>query len=171
MEESLIDRVKRVVQLKERSIRAFANKINFPYNTLNQYILGKRNTIDSNLIIQIALSFNDISERWLLTGQGEMLKNTIPESKDITLPEVPNIGHKNIDEAQKIDVLNKLLNAQKESYDLIVEGYKQQMEWMRKYQDERSESIFKELRMLTSLIKSLNDKIDNSYSNIDKRVS
>lgn len=71
---TLLDRIKMIIEAKELSPRSFAIAIKFNYSTLNNYLTGRRSTIDSELIGKIAMSFDDISTKWLLTGKGEMLK-------------------------------------------------------------------------------------------------
>ena len=70
----IVDRVKEVIKWSGLSQRAFSQAINFSVSTLNNYLLRKRETLDSSLLVNISSSFDDISTRWLLTGEGEMLR-------------------------------------------------------------------------------------------------
>ena len=58
---------------KGYSPRAFAIAIGFNYSTLNNYLTGRRSTIDSELIEKALTSFDDISAEWLLRGKGDIL--------------------------------------------------------------------------------------------------
>lgn len=82
MENVVLERIRRVVESKEKNVKQFAERIGFNYTTLNNYFTGKRATIDSALLIKIASTYEDVSLAWLLTGKGEMFKSN---SSGITL--------------------------------------------------------------------------------------
>lgn len=71
--DTLIDRIKMIIEAKGYSPRAFAIAIGFNYSTLNNYLTGRRSTIDSELIEKVLTSFDDISAEWLLRGKGDIL--------------------------------------------------------------------------------------------------
>ena len=71
--DTLIDRIKMIIEAKGYSPRAFAIAIGFNYSTLNNYLTGRRSTIDSELIEKALMSFDDISAEWLLRGKGDIL--------------------------------------------------------------------------------------------------
>lgn len=77
MKDSIVERIKSIIEIKSRSSRSFANNIGFSYSALNNYLLGKRTTIDSDLPCKIVSTYSDINARWLLTGKGDMLRNDI----------------------------------------------------------------------------------------------
>lgn len=80
--DTLIDRIKMIIEAKGYSPRAFAIAIGFNYSTLNNYLTGRRSTIDSELIEKALTSFDDISAEWLLRGKGDILiqkEETEPE--------------------------------------------------------------------------------------------
>ena len=70
--DTLIGRIKMIIEAKGYSPRAFAMAIEFNYSTLNNYLTGRRSTIDSELIEKILTSFDDISAEWLLRSKGDM---------------------------------------------------------------------------------------------------
>ena len=72
--DTLIDRIKMIIEAKGYSPRAFAIAIGFNYSTLNNYLTGRRSTIDSELIEKALTSFDDITAEWLLRGKGEIKK-------------------------------------------------------------------------------------------------
>ena len=71
--DTLIDRIKMIIEAKGYSPRAFAIAIGFNYSTLKNYLTGRRSTIDSELIEKALTSFDDISAEWLLRGKGDIL--------------------------------------------------------------------------------------------------
>lgn len=75
MEDALLQRIKSVISDTGMTDRQFALKIGFNYNTLNNYLIGKRSAISTNLLACIVSTFGHISATWLLTGQGSMLKS------------------------------------------------------------------------------------------------
>ena len=88
MEHSVIQRVKDVIASKELSPRSFAERINYNYSTLNNYLTGRRTNINVDLVKSIVSSYDDINPDWLLTGSGEMyLSDTLSttENKDARL--------------------------------------------------------------------------------------
>ena len=72
----IIDRVKTILKWTGLSQRAFSKAINYSSTTFNNYLLGKRDGVDGNLIFSILSNFQDVNSDWLLRGEGEMLRNT-----------------------------------------------------------------------------------------------
>lgn len=81
--DTLIDRIKMIIEAKGYSPRAFAIAIGFNYSTLNNYLTGRRSTIDSELIEKALTSFDDISAEWLLRGKGQMLLSEVTPDPNI----------------------------------------------------------------------------------------
>lgn len=75
MNDDLIDRLEQVIRWSGLSQRAFGLRIGFSYASINNYILRKRTTVDAELITSIIKTFGDINPNWLLTGEGEMLRD------------------------------------------------------------------------------------------------
>lgn len=48
--------------------------IGFPYPTLSNYAAGRRQTIDVDIISLMVKTYDDVSPRWLLTGEGSMFE-------------------------------------------------------------------------------------------------
>lgn len=88
----MIERVKKIIELKSKSIREFALLIGVKHVTLNQQISGTR-SLSLDIITAILNSFEDISAEWLLRGDGEMLKGVtaMPKSFDAKI-EIDNEG-------------------------------------------------------------------------------
>ena len=72
MKNSIIERVILIARDKNMSLRKLSDKIGFSYSTLNDYVTERRKTINSELLICLLSSFNDISAEWLMRGVGEM---------------------------------------------------------------------------------------------------
>lgn len=68
----MIERVKRLIDCKSKSVREFANMINVKQVTLNQQITGSR-SLSLDVVSAILNSFEDISAEWLLRGTGSMI--------------------------------------------------------------------------------------------------
>ncbi|WP_300790299.1 helix-turn-helix transcriptional regulator [uncultured Bacteroides sp.] len=68
-----LERLKLFISESGLTPRAFAIKIDFNYSTLNNYLTGRRATIDLDLIDKTVSSFENLSAEWLLRGKGEML--------------------------------------------------------------------------------------------------
>ena len=74
----ILSRILEIRALKCKSVNSFAEIINMPQATVNNYILGKRK-ISVEFITSILTSFEDVSSDWLLLGKGEMIKSQKPE--------------------------------------------------------------------------------------------
>lgn len=79
MEQSVIQRVKDLIASKDLTPRSFAERINFNYSTLNNYLTGRRTNINVDLVKSIVSSYDDINPDWLLTGSGEMYLSNEPQ--------------------------------------------------------------------------------------------
>lgn len=70
---TVLERLKSFISESGMTPRAFAIKIDFNYSTLNNYLTGRRTTIDLDLINRTISSFENLSAEWLMRGKGEML--------------------------------------------------------------------------------------------------
>lgn len=70
---NILERIKEFISINGLTHRAFAIRIDFNYSTLNNYLTGRRTTIDLELINKTLSSFDNLSAEWLLRGNGEML--------------------------------------------------------------------------------------------------
>lgn len=52
----------------------FANKVGKHRNYLSDVVVGKR-SLTSKFVVQICEAFPDVNAEWLLTGEGQMLKD------------------------------------------------------------------------------------------------
>lgn len=76
----MIERVKKVIEQKSKSVREFSLMIGVKQVTLNQQILGSR-SLSLDTVVAILNSFEDISAEWLLRGKGDMLKSEVTSSE------------------------------------------------------------------------------------------
>lgn len=75
---TVLERLKLFISESGLTPRAFAIKIDFNYSTLNNYLTGRRATIDLDLIDKTISSFENLSAEWLMRGKGEMLLASEP---------------------------------------------------------------------------------------------
>jgi transcriptional regulator with XRE-family HTH domain len=78
--EQIKDRIKRLLTEKKLTSAGFADIIGVQRSGIS-HILSGRNKPGLDVLNKILVSFPDISGDWLITGRGEMYKNTGHESK------------------------------------------------------------------------------------------
>jgi|SRR5699024_11138876 len=96
-----IDRISKIIDYKNISLNSFDKKI----NASNAYIgkqIRKRASIGSDVIEKIISEFPEINPVWLITGEGEMLKDASAESK--TNPSKNNKEDKSEEETVRIEL-------------------------------------------------------------------
>lgn len=71
--ETIIERLNKFIKYKGLTQRTFALNIGFNYSTLNNYLTGRRKTIDLELIEKVICHYKDLSTEWLMRGVGEMV--------------------------------------------------------------------------------------------------
>jgi phage repressor protein C with HTH and peptisase S24 domain len=74
MERTVNQRIKSLLKQKKISISSLAKEFGMPQTSLSDQI-NKEKMLKVSTISAIISKFNDISEEWLLTGKGAMLKN------------------------------------------------------------------------------------------------
>lgn len=67
----MIERIKKIIECKSKSVREFSMLINVKQVTLNQQITETRG-LSLDIVTAILNSFEDISAEWLMRGKGEM---------------------------------------------------------------------------------------------------
>lgn len=115
MENLVIERIRSIIKSRNESPRSFAMNIQFEYSTLNNYLTGRRKTIDSALLAKILSTYGDISAEWLLLGQGSMYKseNTTQE---------PSRAEERIDTKSTLNVLIKTIEYYQKEVDRIMDN-------------------------------------------------
>lgn len=81
MKESVLQRIKEVLELKSNSETQFAKLIGVNQKTINQQFRGER-ALSLDTVLAVASAFEDISMEWLIRGEGEMIKEAEKKSED-----------------------------------------------------------------------------------------
>jgi transcriptional regulator with XRE-family HTH domain len=69
----MINRIKKLMELKEVSVASFAELLNVNRSSFNHYFSG-RSMPSLELVTKILKLYPDISSNWLILGEGEMLR-------------------------------------------------------------------------------------------------
>lgn len=86
MQTSIIERIRKIVEYSQLSDNRFAKRIGVPQTTFSNIFL-RNGDVKSVVLVKIVTSFELISARWLLTGQGSMLceeESPSPPSDEVT---------------------------------------------------------------------------------------
>lgn len=76
-------RLKKIIEeVYNISPYAFSQKYNDKGGVKTSQVLRERNGLSSKLLEQILEAYPDINRTWLLTGEGEMLKNTSSQKEE-----------------------------------------------------------------------------------------
>lgn len=78
-EDDLISRIKKVMYYYDLNTTQFAEKTGIGQANLSSMLNGNR-VIGEGVINKIIISFDNISKDWLLTGQGNMIKNNYSQN-------------------------------------------------------------------------------------------
>lgn len=100
-------RLLQVVDYANITANAFAVKIGVSQPRFRNYLNGR--APDYETLSQICKTFVMINERWLLTGEGEMLKNTIENS----IPTEEIVYKSDPRDAELISSKNEIIDTQK----------------------------------------------------------
>ena len=104
----LCQRVKDIINEKERSVSRFAEVIGTAQTTLNQQLnVGK---IASGTLEQILKSYTDISAEWLMRGEGGMYKGTPSQDTLDDKQTIADLTAENERLKSQVDLLNKVIN-------------------------------------------------------------
>lgn len=81
---NLSDRIRQFIDYKDISINKFSTSVGASNSYFNK-ILKDNNSIGSDRIEKILRTYPEINPEWLLTGEGDMLRNTTPikDSKNL----------------------------------------------------------------------------------------
>lgn len=92
MENTIIQRIREILDKYELSVTSLAKKLCMSQPTLNRQLTGE-NSLSLETVNAILYYYQDISAEWLLRGEGEMIKgaNYIPKSFDAKI-EIDNEG-------------------------------------------------------------------------------
>ena len=81
----MIRRISQFIENQGISVSAFEQKISASDGMIRRAI-GKGTDIQSKWIANISDNYPDLNLEWLITGKGEMLKSTNPQSKEYEEP-------------------------------------------------------------------------------------
>lgn len=76
---SINKRLREVMEYKGLNIKAFAELLDVPYRTLQNYLLNERDP-SAEVLIKISDVLN-VDLNWLMRGEGEMFRGSMSESK------------------------------------------------------------------------------------------
>ena len=85
----MIDRIKQLIELLSSNASEFANKTGIQKAQLS-HIMSGRNKPSLDIAIKILSTFPHISSDWLLLGTGNMERNQIDDSREITNVNIVN---------------------------------------------------------------------------------
>ena len=124
---------------KEKSVRAFEIKAGLTIG----YINAIRVSIQPDKLKSIALCYPDLNTGWLMTGEGEILKNTehkepTVENDTITIPkEVWSVIKS---QADSLRIRDESLQSKDNQIDELIKLIKQQMEEVKKINVQKEEN-------------------------------
>ena len=76
---SINNRLREVMEYKGLNIKAFAELLNVPYRTLQNYLLNERDP-SAEVLIKISDVLN-VDLNWLMRGEGEMFRSSTNENE------------------------------------------------------------------------------------------
>ena len=76
---SISNRLREVMEYKGLSIKAFAELLDMPYRTLQNYLLNERDP-SAEVLIKISDVLN-VDLNWLMRGEGEMFRGSMNENE------------------------------------------------------------------------------------------
>lgn len=109
------DRLKQYIDNKKISVREFCRKVN-----VSSSFLARDAEIASDKLLNIVNTFDDISIEWLITGEGEMMKQTGTLNEDRSAYQNKSEALLSIEEQRKL--LDSYQSAQSE-----IESLKQEV--------------------------------------------
>lgn len=87
---SINNRLREVMEYKGLNIKAFAELLNVPYRTLQNYLLNERDP-SSEVLIKISSVLN-VDLNWLMCGKGTMF-NSVVNGNELSKKERELISH------------------------------------------------------------------------------
>ncbi|MCU0436666.1 MAG: transcriptional regulator [Raineya sp.] len=84
MEETVNERIKRLMDYKKMNKSSFAKEIKISPQTLQNIVEGRQNNPSFEVISKIVNRFDDINPKWLILGKGEKFinKETLKEKEE-----------------------------------------------------------------------------------------
>lgn len=82
------DRLNQVINYVGMTVNSFANTINVSQSGLRQFLIGQSASVSTNLLQNLHKEFPQIDLHWLITGEGNMIRN-MEEQKQKTYKILP----------------------------------------------------------------------------------
>lgn len=73
--DSIALRIKELIEFKKMNISSFEKKIGAGNNSIGT-LINRNSNVSGQILSKILNSFEDVSSDWLLTGKGEILRNS-----------------------------------------------------------------------------------------------
>lgn len=139
------DRILYIIENKaNRNKKQFAEMINVAPQVIQNIVSGRRNKPSFDILNAIISTFDDINSEWLITGNGEMLKNIDTITQTTTGNNNISIGKGNIKGSNSINSNNDAIKQlEKELQDC-----KNQLEDYKKMIAEKDNQLNKLLNIL-----------------------
>lgn len=139
------DRILYIIENKSnRNKKQFAEMINVAPQVIQNIVSGRRNKPSFDILNAIISTFDDINSEWLITGNGEMLKNIDTITQTTTGNNNISIGKGNIKGSNSINSNNDAIKQlEKELQDC-----KNQLEDYKKMIAEKDNQLNKLLNIL-----------------------
>ncbi|XWY22415.1 helix-turn-helix domain-containing protein [Bisgaard Taxon 45] len=83
-------RLRAVMELQGLNIKAFAEQLEMPYRTLQNYLLNERDP-SADVLVKVSELLN-VDLNWLMRGKGEMFLSILSQ-KELTENEVALLNH------------------------------------------------------------------------------
>lgn len=117
----IADRINLIIREKNLSIRAFSKSIGFADTTIGNIISAKSEP-GFKVLYAICKEYDDISPDWLITGKGEMIKNSSLDKLEDP-PFVPYDIYK--DSLEHVKELMQMLKQSQRQLDDLIELHKE----------------------------------------------
>lgn len=171
----MIDRVRKIIEYKQYSVNSFAEMIGVKQNTLNQQLTGDRK-LSLDVIQKIVINCDDISPQWLLTGDGEMLKNISENSQNNlkqTSPEERNTESTNENQDVPMSEILEFMKLVSANMDSQLKSFHLQMSEQRVEMKEQRIAMMAELKeqrlAMVEQFTKLYTLMDKQFTEIAKR--
>lgn len=77
----IVARIMELVALKAKSKREFSSMIGIEQTLFNNYMIGKRDGMNFDIVDAILRTFPEVSAEWFLRGEGSMIRNDSDSGK------------------------------------------------------------------------------------------
>lgn len=90
----IVARIMELVALKAKSKREFSSMIGIEQTLFNNYMIGKRDGMNFDIVDAILRTFPEVSAEWFLRGEGSMIRNDSDYGKSLQADDIePKFSH------------------------------------------------------------------------------